>query len=75
MSDADRMTLWPWPEELMIGLTTHGMPTACTAASNSSRVAAKRYGLVGTLSSSAARRRIPSRFMVSFVARAVGTTW
>lgn len=60
--------------ELITGFTTHGMPTSRTASVNSARVEAKRYGEVGNPNSSAARRRIPSRFMVNLVALAVGTT-
>ena len=50
-----------------------GLPTF-TASLKSSSVSAKRYGEVGNPNSSAARRRIPSRFMVNLVALAVGTT-
>ena len=41
-------------------------------ACSSSRLSAKRYGDVGSRASSAARRRMPSRFIVSCAARAVG---
>ena len=46
--------LCPWPDELMIGLTTQGMPISFTAASNSARSAANRYGEVAIFNSSAA---------------------
>lgn len=42
MSAAVRTRLWPLPDELMIGLTTHGRPIAATASRNSASVAAKR---------------------------------
>ena len=47
----------------MTGLTTQGNPTVWQAARNSSFVPAKRYGEVASPSSSAARRRMPSRSM------------
>ena len=74
MSAAERITLWPCPDELITGFTTHGIPISATASSNSPRVPANLYGDVGNPSSSAASRRIPSRFMVSSTALAVGTT-
>ena len=58
----------------MIGLSTAGRPTSASAARSSSAVATNRYGDVGSPSSSAAKRRMPSRFMVRCAARAVGTT-
>ena len=58
----------------MTGFTTHGIPISATAASNSSRVSAKRYGDVGNPRVSAASLLMPSLFIVSLVALAVGTT-
>ena len=69
-----RTTLWPRPDELMTGLTTHGVPMASTASRNSASLPANRYGDVRRPSSSAARRRMPSRSIVSRTARAVGMT-
>lgn len=55
---------WPGPEELITGLTTHGKPIRWTAALNSSSVWANSYFEVGIPSSSAARRLMPSLFIV-----------
>ncbi len=74
MSASLRSVLWPLPEDDITGLTTHGRPTAAIAARYSSGVSTKRYGEVGRPRVSAARRRMPSRSMVSRAARAVGIT-
>ena len=66
---------WPFPDEDITGFTMQGKPMpASVAARSSSRVLAKTYGEVGKPSTSAASRRIPSRFMVSCAARADGMT-
>ena len=52
------------PEELITGLTTHGIPILATPALNSSSVSANTYFDVGSPSFSAARVRIPSLSMV-----------
>src|SRR5438094_10366830 len=76
----DRTIDWPLPDDEITGLTTQGSPMPfdfappSIAAFNSCCDAAKRYADVGKLSVSAARWRIPSRFIVSTVARAVGIT-
>ncbi len=62
------------PDDDITGLSTHGIPIRPTAARTSSWESANAYGEVGRPSSSAASRRMPSRSMVSRVARAVGTT-
>ena len=49
------------------------MPSAIAALSDA-RLSAKRYGDVGRPSVSAASRRMPSRFIVSWAARALGMT-
>ena len=62
-------------EELITGLTIHGVPIRSIALRQASTSAANSKGDVGRSSSSAAKRRIPSRSIVSCVARAVGTTF
>ncbi len=58
----------------MIGLTTHGYPTASAPARSSSTDPAKRYGVVGSASSSCARTRSRSRSMQMEAISALGTT-
>jgi len=74
MSLSFLITLCPWPDELIIGLTTQGIPTFATASSNSVSEDANIYFDVLMPSSSAAKRLIPSRFIVSHAALAVGVT-
>src|SRR3989344_7699285 len=69
-----RATLWPWPEDDIVGFITHGHPTARASSSSSLSDDAKRYGEVGNFNFSAARRRMPSLSIVRRVARAVGIT-
>ena len=72
MSASVFTVLWPLPLLDMMGFTTHGNPMFSMAAKNSSFVAANSKGDVRSPSSSAAKRRMPSRFIVSCAARAVG---
>ena len=58
----------------MIGLITQGMPTSLIASRYSSLVSANLKSDVAIPNSSAAKRRIPSRFIVKLAARAVGIT-
>ncbi len=58
----------------MIGLSTAGRPRSSSALRSSLADSTKRYGEVGRPSSCAAKRRMPSLFIVRCAARAVGTT-
>src|SRR5438876_12389683 len=79
-SSLERTTDCPLPDDEIVGFTTQGKPiplvrpSPAIAAINSCSDAANRYVDVGSLSVSAARRRMPSRFIVSTDARAVGMT-
>lgn len=73
-SSGERTSDWPLPLLDITGLSTTGQPSSSAAAVSSSRVSTNAYGEVARPSSSAASRRMPSRFIVSTVARAVGAT-
>jgi hypothetical protein len=69
--------LWPLPRAAHHRLDDAGVadaPLPSIAACSSASESQKRYGLVGRRSVSAARRRMPSRSIVSRAARAVGIT-